>query len=89
MGSLKASFKAGHATDWLAPVSVDLLGSLPPASWQAAELLIDSGADVNAIENEGKTHLDWLILSGETTGAALLRSYGALTYQELESQKGM
>ncbi|MCA9038167.1 MAG: ankyrin repeat domain-containing protein, partial [Planctomycetaceae bacterium] len=57
--------------------------------WPAAELLIKNGANVNAIENEGRTHLDWLILSEETSGAALLRSYGALTYRELESQKGM
>ena len=57
--------------------------------WPAAELLIENGANVNAIENEGRTHLDWLILSEETSGAALLRSYGALTYRELESQKGM
>jgi ankyrin repeat protein len=53
--------------------------------WQAAEQLIDGGADVNGREEPDKTHLDWMEMAGNTAGIKLLRSRGGLTFQELES----
>lgn len=57
--------------------------------WDAANYLIQHGADVNGIENDGKTHLDWAILSNKPDGIAVLRLNGALPYAELAKLNGM
>ena len=56
--------------------------------WDAAKLLIERGADVNGIEREGSTHLDWVTLGGDAQGIQLLRSLGGLLYAELDHDKG-
>ncbi|MFN3192835.1 MAG: ankyrin repeat domain-containing protein, partial [Aureliella sp.] len=53
-------------------------------SWDAARLLVHSGADVNGVEDENKTHLDWLVLSKDEEGIHLLRGLGGKLAAELE-----
>lgn len=55
--------------------------------WEAAELLVQRGADVNGIEVKGKTHLDWLTLGKKEPGIRMLRALGGLLYDELGSGK--
>lgn len=57
--------------------------------WDAAKALIQKGADVNGVEDEGRTHLDWVVLSNKPDGIAVLRSSGALPYSELARRNGM
>ena len=54
---------------------------------EAAELLVQRGADVNGIEDAGKTHLDWLTLGKKEPGIRMLRALGGLLYDELGSGK--
>jgi ankyrin repeat protein len=51
--------------------------------WEAAELLVERGADVNGIEEEGKTHLDWLAIAKSERGIQVLRALGGRSYVEL------
>ena len=55
--------------------------------WEAARLLIERGADVNGIEREEMTHLDWMTIGSKQPGIQLLRSFGALRYAELNPNK--
>ena len=52
--------------------------------WGAARLLIERGADVNGIEREGLTHLDWMTLGEKEQGIELLRSFGGKLFAELD-----
>lgn len=54
--------------------------------WQAAELLIDGGADVNGREEPDKTHLDWMEMTGSAEGIKLLRSRGGLLSREISTE---
>ena len=49
------------------------------------ELILKYGADVNAINSEGKTALDYAIAESHTNAIALLRDSGARTGAELRS----
>ncbi|HBN76658.1 MAG TPA: hypothetical protein DD473_12740 [Planctomycetaceae bacterium] len=51
--------------------------------WAAAALLIDSGADVNGIEDDWGTHLDVMLRCECSIGIDLIRSKGGLTQREL------
>lgn len=51
--------------------------------WAAAGLLLDNGADVNAIESSGETFLDWATIAGDNEGIDLLRSRGGTHYSNL------
>ncbi len=53
--------------------------------WDAARLLVERGADVNGIENEGRTHLDWVMIGNKEPGIQLLRSLGGLLFAELQA----
>ena len=54
--------------------------------WDAAELLIKRGADVNGIEREGMTHLDWMTIAKKEPGIQKLRSLGGLLFEELKRE---
>ena len=57
-------------------------------SWRqpsAVRLLLERGADPNALEDLDKSHLDWVTLSGQDEIAELLRSFGALSFSEMRS----
>ena len=47
--------------------------------------LLDSGADVQARDNAGRTALDWALLQGETSVVPLLRAAGATTAAPLSA----
>ena len=51
--------------------------------WPAAELLLNVGADVNALEDGRSTYLDWATVGAHTAGIELLRSHGGLRFDEL------
>jgi ankyrin repeat protein len=55
--------------------------------WEAAQLLVERGANVNGIEREGKTHLDWVTLAERERGIEVLRALGGLLYAELDQTK--
>lgn len=57
--------------------------------WEAAELLVERGADVNGIEREGKTHLDWMTIGNRERGIQVLRALGGLLYDELDRNNHM
>ncbi len=52
--------------------------------WAAAELLVERGADVNGIEDEGRTHLD---LVTKQQGIEVLRALGGRLYAELDQNR--
>ncbi len=52
----------------------------------SGKLLVDRGADVNGIELEGRTHLDWVNQGGNADGIQQLRSLGGLLYSELNQK---
>jgi ankyrin repeat protein len=54
--------------------------------WPAAELLLNVGADVNAVEDGHSTYLDWAIVGGHSAGIELLRSRGGLRFDELHCE---
>ena len=56
--------------------------------WEAARVLIELGADVNGIEREGLTFLDWMIMANKEQGIELLRARGGLTFSDLEKVGG-
>ena len=51
--------------------------------WGTAELLLESGASVNALEDPDATYLDWATVSGHSVGIQLLRARGGLKYEEM------
>ncbi len=53
-----------------------------------ARLLLERGADPNALEDPDKTYLDWAIIGERTEIAELLRSFSALTFSELSHGVG-
>ena len=57
--------------------------------WEAAELLVKRGADVNGIEREGITHLDWMTICNEERGIQTLRSLGGRLSAELDRNNEM
>ena len=62
----------GFATTWRQP--------------SAARLLLERGADPNALEDPDKTYLDWAIICEYFEIADLLRSFGALEFSELTNR---
>jgi ankyrin repeat protein len=57
-------------------------------SWReldAARLLLERNADPNALEDPDKTYLDWAKLSEHDEMAELLRSFGGLSFSELQN----
>ena len=55
-------------------------------SWRqfnAAQLLLERGANPNALEDPDKTYLDWAILGEQDEIVDLLRSFGGLSFKEL------
>lgn len=52
--------------------------------WEAAKLLVERGADVNGIEREGRTHLDWVTDKRNEQAIQMLRSLGAVLFVELD-----
>lgn len=57
--------------------------------WEAAQLLVERGADVNGIEREGMTHLDWMTIGNKEPGIQMLRSLGGLLADELKRNNDM
>lgn len=55
--------------------------------WEAAQLLVERGANVNGIKRAGKTHLDWVTLAERERGIPVLRALGGLLYAELDLTK--
>ena len=53
---------------------------------EIAELLIASGANVNANDEDGKTPLDYAIEFNQTEIADLLRKHGGKTAEELKAE---
>ncbi len=51
--------------------------------WSAAELLLNAGAEVNALEDDHSTYLDWATVGAHTVGVDMLRSHGGLRFDEL------
>jgi ankyrin repeat protein len=45
----------------------------------ALQLLLDRGADINAVDDSGRTALDWALTRGETESAAFLRRAGGVS----------
>ena len=58
----------------------------PSSTRGVAELVIDSGADMNTKDDKGRTPLDWAIEWGETKTADLLRKHGGKTGEELKAE---
>ena len=58
----------------------------PSSTRGVAELVIDSGADVNTKDDKGRTPLDWAILNKQTEIADLLRKHGGKTGEELKAE---
>ncbi len=54
--------------------------------WDAVKLLVERGANVNGIEDEGMTHLDYV---REERGIQVLRALGGLRYDELDRNNDM
>ncbi len=54
--------------------------------WEAAKLLVERGANVNGIEDEGMTHLDYV---RDEEGIRVLRALGGLLYEEVDQHNGM
>ena len=52
---------------------------------EIAKLLITKSADVNAMDDDGKTPLDWAIEINRTETADLLRKHGGKTGAELKA----
>jgi len=55
-------------------------------SWRqphAARLLLERGANPNALEDPDRTYLDWALIGEHTEMVELLRSFGALRFSEL------
>ncbi len=50
----------------------------------AAELLVEPGANVNGIEREGMTHLNWMTICNKERGIQTLRTLGGLLCDELD-----
>jgi WD40 repeat protein len=69
-----------------ADVTVKSLTAITPlhlaASGPIAELLIASGSEINALDNEGHTPLDWAVEKNRTDVIDVLTSHGALTGAE-------
>ncbi|MDP6679982.1 MAG: ankyrin repeat domain-containing protein, partial [Verrucomicrobiota bacterium] len=66
---------------------------MTPLHWVAfggkneiVELLILNGADVNAMNNDGDTPLDFAIKFKNTETTELLRKHGAKTVEELKAE---
>lgn len=57
--------------------------------WDAAELLIKRGADVNGIEEEGMTHLDWMTIGNKEPGIQMLRALGGLRFDKVNQNQDM
>lgn len=51
--------------------------------WSAAELLLNNGAEVNALEDDHSTYLDWATAGSHTVGIDMLRAHGGLRFEEL------
>jgi len=55
-------------------------------SWRqpdAARILLERGANPNALEDPDRTYLDWAIIGEHTEMVELLRSFGAFRFPEL------
>lgn len=57
--------------------------------WEAAKLLVERGANVNGIEREGRTHLDWMTIGKNLQGIQVLRNLGGLVFDELEQTSSL
>lgn len=52
--------------------------------WEAVKLLVERGADVNGIERDDCTHLDWMVIGNKEAGIRTLRDLGGLLFEELD-----
>lgn len=62
-------------TRGITPLMMAAAASEPDPS--LVQLLIDKGADVTALDDSGRTALDWALLQGDTAVAQVLRKAGA------------
>ena len=58
----------------------------PSSTRGVAELVIDSGADMNTKDDKGRTPLDLAIQQKKTEIADLLRKHGGKTGEELKAE---
>ena len=80
LDALKAFVKAGMDPNFKGPkgwTALMLAAGSDTSHVPVLQYLIDVGADLNAVDEDGRTALDWALTRGETDTSRFLRSAGA------------